>query len=252
MTVPLGRKVQEQVEIEERFWRSDPFERPDVDTLENFANKAPDAAIFLELVRPWISQLPVDASVIELGGGQGWASCLVKRLLPQSFVTLTDAVAEAVQGAWIWQRVFNCSLDRIVASPAQTIPAEADSVDFVFCFAAAHHFVDHEAALGEVARVLKSDGRCIWFYEPTAPSWSHHAAEARVNRKRPDVPEHVLIPAEIGRIAVRVGLTCKPEFCTSIAHRGKTATLYYILLGTFPFLQRVLPCTAHFVFTRAR
>jgi SAM-dependent methyltransferase len=251
MVPPIGPAVQHQIAIEEHFWRSDAFERSGVDTLENFVNKAPDAAIFFRLILPWRTTLPADATIVELGGGQGWASCLLKRLLPNSTVTLTDAVADAVAGAPIWQRVFNCVLDHTHASPAQQIPARDDSVDFIFCFAAAHHFIDHAAALAEAARVLKPTGRCVWFYEPTAPAWIHRAAEARVNRKRPDVPEHVLVPAHVRRIADQAGLSCRVEYCTSIEHRGRGATLYYLALGAVPFLRRVLPCTAHFVFSKS-
>jgi SAM-dependent methyltransferase len=248
--MPITERVAAQVAHEVAFWQSDPHERPGVDSLENFLNKAQDAAIFYDLLRG-ITLPAAGDRVAELGGGQGWASCLLKRLVPAAHVVLTDVAAEAVAGRVIWERVFNCTLDDAVAAPAQDLPFASGSVDFLFCYAAAHHFVDFSAALAEIRRVLSDRGRCVWFYEPTAPRWIHAAAERRVNRKRPDVPEHVLIPADVVALAHRAGLTCAVEFCTSIAHRGRGATLYYTALGAVPMLQQLLPCTAHFTLTPA-
>jgi SAM-dependent methyltransferase len=246
----VATRVLAQVAREAAFWSTDPFERPGVDTLENLLNKAQDAAILFPLLETRLRAAGGMARVVEVGGGQGWGSCLVKRLLPAANVTLTDAVAEAVEGRGIWERVFACRLDHALTAPAQRLPCDDASVDLIFCFAAAHHFVDHGAALREVRRVLAPNGQCIWFYEPTAPRWLHAAAERRVNAKRPDVPEHVLVPGEISAVARAAGLACSIEYCTSIAHRGRFATLYYFMLGALPPLQRVLPCTAHFTFTR--
>jgi ubiquinone/menaquinone biosynthesis C-methylase UbiE len=188
--------------------------------------------------------------IVEIGGGQGWASCLVKRVAPQAEVHLTDAVGEAIAGRAIWERAFACQLDGAHAAPAQTLPFEDGSVDIVFCYAAAHHFVDYAAALRETRRILSPTGHCFWFYEPTSPAWTQAAAERRVNAKRPDVPEHVMVPAEITRHARAAGLSCAMQYCTSIAHRGRMATLYYTVLGALPMLQRMLPCTGHFTFRR--
>lgn len=247
----LAQPVRDQVAIEQKFWSTDPNERPGSDTLDNLLNKAQDAAIFFDLVRQFDTEFRSAARIVELGGGQGWASCVIKRLFPQAHVTLTDAVEEALAGLGIWERVFACRLDDARSAPAQRLPLDDGSVDLLFCFAAAHHFVDHAAALRETKRLLSPSGRCLWLYEPTSPRWAHASAERRVNRKRPDVPEHVLIPSQIARLAAEAQLTCRVVYSTSIAHRGRLATLYYTLLGFAPVLTRVLPCTAHFVFAHA-
>ena len=245
----VSTAVEQQVSAERAFWSSDPFERPGTDSIENLLNKAQDAAIFHELIAPF-SALFQRANVIgEVGGGQGWASCLVKRLRPEARVVLTDAAPEGIAGRPIWERVFNCQLDDAVAAPAQQLPFSDGSVDLLFRYAAAHHFVDHDGALREVKRVLAPNGHCLWLYEPTSPRWTHATAERRVNRKRPDVPEHVMIPGDIAQRATNAALSCRVEFCTSTAHRGRFSTLYYTALGTLPVLTRFLPCTAHFVFT---
>lgn len=144
--------------------------------------------------------------------------------------------------------MFNCTLDDAVAAPAQRLAFADSSVDLLFCYAASHHFVDHDAALREVKRVLASSGHRLWLYEPTSPAGRmRHLSDASIV-SRLDVPEHVLIPGVIARRAADAALTCRVEFCTSTAHRGRFSTLYYTMLGALPVLTRFLPCTAHFVF----
>ncbi|MCC7053629.1 MAG: class I SAM-dependent methyltransferase [Gemmatimonadaceae bacterium] len=250
-TPPVRDDVRAQIASEATFWGADPFEKPGADTLENLVNKTQDAAIFFDLVHEFTPLFAGARRIVEVGGGQGWASCLVKRRFPAASVALTDAVPEAIAGRGIWERVFACRLDAAHAAPAQALPFDDASVDLLFCFAAAHHFVDHDAALREVGRVLTPRGHCLWLYEPTAPRWLHRAAERRVNRKRVDVPEHVLKPGDVRAAAARQGLHCEVRYSTSIRHRGRGATLYFTVLGALPVLTRLLPCTAHFILTPA-
>ena len=242
--------VQSQVATERVFWETDPFERPGSDSMENLLNKAVDLAIFGDIIARYDRLFAAAASVVEVGGGQGWASCLVKRRYPGAHVTLTDAVAAAVSGRTIWERVFACTLNAAVAAPAQALPIADASVDVVFCYAAAHHFIDHAAALSEASRVLRSGGSCLWLYEPTSSRLLHGLAEARVNRKRVDVPEHVLIPSRIIAIADGAGFDASVDYWPSGLRRGRFEGLYYSAMAFVPLLSRVLPCTAHFTFTK--
>ncbi len=242
--------VDAQVAIERRFWETDPFERPGVDTLENILNKGVDAATFNDIVSHYQGLFAAATSIVEIGGGQGWASCIVKRRFPAAHVTLTDAVEAAVAGRRIWERVFNTQLDGSAAAPAQLLPMANASVDLLFCFAAAHHFVDHAAALREAHRVLRPRGVCLWLYEPTSPAFWHRRAEARVNAKRVDVPEHVLIPVQVLATARGEGFAASVEFAPDGLRRGRFTVLYYLVLQMVPLLRRLLPCTAHFVFRK--
>jgi SAM-dependent methyltransferase len=248
----ITQAVDAQVEVERQFWETDPFERPGSDSLENILNKGLDAATFNDIVTRYAPLFRGANTIVELGGGQGWASCIVKRRHPDAHVTLTDAVDAAVRGRGIWERVFNTQLDAAVAAPAQVLPMSDASVDLLFCFAAAHHFVDHVAALRETCRVLRPGGVALWLFEPTSPALWHRMAEARVNRKRVDVPEHVLVPAEVLQIARAAGLAASVEFAPDGVRRGRSTTLYYLLLQVLPVLRRAVPCTAHFVFRKDR
>lgn len=251
MRAPLDDAVVTQIRVETQFWESDPFEKPGVDALENLLNKSLDASIFRESIRPYHAQFAAARKIVELGGGQGWASCVVKRLYPTASVTLTDAVPAAVAGRAIWERVFRCELDAALAAPAQQIPMPDGSVDLLFCYAAAHHFVDHDAALREAHRLLRPGGWCLWLYEPTASAIMHRPAEARVNRKRTDVKEHVLIPATILATARQIGFSGAVHCFPSPLRRGRFEALYYSVLAFVPVLARLLPCTAHFAFQRS-
>lgn len=250
-TQPDGR-VAQQLRMEAAFWENDPHERPGSDSIENILNKSVDATIFRDIVARHAAQFATASRIVEVGGGQGWASCVVKRLHPAAHVTLTDGIAAAVAGRAIWERVFNCRLDAAVAAPAQAIDLPDGSVDLLFCFAAAHHFVDHDAALAEVRRLLSADGHCLWLYEPTCTTLLHAAAERRVNRKRPDVKEHVLRPDLLAAQAARAGLTMELEYWPSTLRRGRFENLYYLVLSFMPALARLLPCTANILFRRAR
>ena len=250
MTDHIGADVSRQIRLETEFWENDPFERPGSDSLENILNKGVEASIFGEIVAGFALWFGAAKHIVEVGGGQGWASCIVKRMYPAAHVTLTDAVPAAVAGRGIWERVFNCTLDQAAVAPAQSIPLPDGAADLVFCYAAAHHFVDHAGALAEAHRILNPGGWCLWLYEPTSSRLLHRAAEARVNRKRPDVHEHVLIPSKVLGQARAAGFTGTVKYWPSTLRRGRLESMYYAGLSFVPLLCPILPCTAHFALQR--
>jgi SAM-dependent methyltransferase len=250
MSANLTPAVDAQIHLETVFWENDPFEKPGVDSLENMLNKAVEASIFHEIAVSFDAQFSSAQRIVEVGGGQGWASCILKRMYPQVHITTTDAVPAALAGRGIWERVFSCALDAALAAPAQAIPVADSSADVVFCYAAAHHFVDHDAALREAWRLLRPGGWCLWLYEPTSSALLHGLAEARVNRKRPDVKEHVLVPDTILTLARAIGFAGDVRWWPNTLRRGRFETLYYVGLSLMPSLARILPCTGHFVLQR--
>jgi hypothetical protein len=78
----------------------------------------------------------------------------------------------------------------------------------------------------------------------------YRLAHGRVNRKRPDVPEDVLVYPEACKSRPRGRFEAAVEFYPSVLTRAPAALLYYSVLARLPWLQRVLPCTANFRFGR--
>ncbi len=94
--------------------------------------------------------------------------------------------------------------------------------------------------------MLTPGGHCFYFYEPSCLAILHKIAHWRVNRKRPVVPEDVLIYKQIQALASEAGLDLSLSFYPSLIHRGAFETIYYSVLSKSSLLQRFLPCTINY------
>lgn len=238
----------EQTEI--LFWRDDPVERPGSGRVENVINKMGEAKNFLRKLNDFRPAFSSAERVLELGSGQGWAGCIVKKEFPAAKVFVSDISQWAVTSHKLWERIFEVELDGSFACRGNAIPVADESMDLVYCFAAAHHFVDHEATLQEIRRILRPNGRCLYLYEPACRRYLHARAKARVNRKRPHVPEDVLVWPELLEVARAAGLRPSLSFDASTVNRGPIEQIYYRCLQGIPLLKNLLPCTTDFVFQR--
>lgn len=190
-------------------------------------------------------------TILELGAGEGWGSAMVKRVFPQAEVIASDLSPKAIGRAGGWAQVVGAVPDRTLACPSYDIPLEDGSVGLVFAFQAAHHFGAHGRTLAEVHRVLRPGGTCLYLHEPSCPPSLHRVAKARVNRKRPEVPEDVLVHSRLLELARAAGFEASVEFDADPSHRRPGETVYYAALQRLPFLHARLPCTADFVFRKA-
>ena len=242
-------KRAERIEIE--YWRTSPTESPGSDSIENILNKMTDAPVFLEAIAGYRSVLDESQRILELGAGQGWASCLLKRILgPNTRVVASDISPHAPASLPTWTRLFDVGGVPGIACRSYALPFAACSFDTVIAFQAAHHFRAHRSTLEEIARVLRAGGACLYLHEPACPGYIYRLAHYRVNRKRPDVPEDVLVASRLFGIAREVGLVPSSEFDVSILKRGPTEMVYYMGLRMLPWLRHVLPCTRHFLFRK--
>jgi SAM-dependent methyltransferase len=246
----ISSQAERQIAAERTYWASSDWEGPRGESLRNLLNKMQEAPVANELFAHYADVFAGARHVLEVGGGQGWASCLLKRRHPAVAVTMTDVAPAAVASHATWQRVYATVLDTVVAAPAWHVPVAAASVDVVFAFAAAHHFVDHAAVLAEHWRVLRPGGVALWLYEPTSPAVLRPLVERRANRKGMAVPEHVFDARAVLRTARAQGFTATAEYWPSTTHRSRIATAYYSLLQIVPGLQPWLPCTCNFVFRK--
>jgi SAM-dependent methyltransferase len=243
-------RLEDKERIERDFWAQSATERPGADSLENLLNKMTDAPVLLERLRPFERIFAQATSVLELGAGQGWASCLLKRLYPAARFVVTDLSEHAIASLPLWEQVFGVRIDQAGVCRGYQTGLPEESMDVVFCFAAAHHFVAHRRTLREICRVLKPGGQAFYFHEPSCRRLLYRMARRRVNRIRPAVPEDVLVYRKIVQLAGEAGLEVILHPDTSLLKRGPLETFYYFLLRRLPPLQWLLPCTRDFQFKK--
>src|SRR4029453_9029039 len=212
--------VDRRHDIEIDYWRESEHEAPQSDSVLNIINKVADAGTFLSCLHRHYSVATPGQRVLELGGGQGWAACLFKRLYPSTHVTATDISPFAVESIPKWEYVWRTKIDNAYACRSYETKEADASVDLIFCFAAAHHFAKHEATLREIRRILKPGGRALYLYEPATSRALHPLAHWRVNRLRPSVPEDVLITGRIVDLATKYGMSTAVDYFPSTARRG--------------------------------
>ena len=247
--------VLERRKKEKDFWRLDEHEARGVESLKNLFNKIQQSQVFLRaLSHAGVESVLIqdNLSVLEIGGGQGWASCVLKKNHPQLNIRSTDLSEDAVASQHLWERVFGVELQEGLACSSDSLPMDEESIDIIFAFAAAHHFVTHKETLRECSRVLKPGGQLIYFYEPVTPKFWYRLAKWRVNRKRPDVPEDLLILSDIERGCEESGLTLSVHYFPDPYGRGFVEKLYYSLQSFIPILCFCLPSTATLVMTKLR
>jgi hypothetical protein len=63
-------ELQKKEELEIAAWKNSATEAPGVDSLENFVNKATDAAVFMEAVGRHRARFDAGSHILELGGGR--------------------------------------------------------------------------------------------------------------------------------------------------------------------------------------
>jgi ubiquinone/menaquinone biosynthesis C-methylase UbiE len=238
----------QQMEID--FWKNSPLESPDTDSVLSVVNKMIEARWFLDCINRHQNIFEKSQVILELGGGQGWSSCIVKKLFPDKKVIHSDISQWAIASLPKWERIFNVKIDQSFACVSYSIPIQESSVDCIFVFAAAHHFAAHRKSLKEIARVLKRGGTCIYMFEPVTPKLFYKPYFWRVNRKRPEVPEDVLVTKKIIEIAESLQLKASIDYFPSCYNRPAFETVYFSLLNKMPFLMKMLPCTANIVFSK--
>ena len=176
---PMGLNERQAIEID--FWRTSEKESPEADSPEVLISKLGEAGILLDCIKQYAGEFQLAGTILELGGGQGWGSCLVKRLHPTAKIFTSDISKWAVASLPKWEHVFRANVDQSFACSSYEIPLPSNSVDLVFAFAAAHHFGAHRKTLTEVKRVLRPGGRCLYLNEPVCPRPFYRTAVWRVN-----------------------------------------------------------------------
>lgn len=244
------RNLEEKEDIDIQAWARHGLCSQNTAFLHHKVNKMAEARAFINKLDKYQAIFYRANSVLELGGGSCWASYIVKTLYPETKVTGTDIAPSAIENSGIWADVFQAHIDDAVACKSYELPFEDNSFYLIFSFASAHHFGKHAKTFSEVNRVLKPGGKLLYLYEPGCRRYIYPLAHWRVNRKRPEVPEDVLVYRHLLKLCRDIGLEGVVNFDPSVESRGAAETLYFTALRLFPFLQDFLPCTIDMVVSK--
>lgn len=230
------------------FWRTDEVESPEGSFFDGLVHKASFITTFRKLMHHL--SLTGHETVLEMGGGQCWASVLIKKKHPNCYVVASDLSHDAVYSSQKYEDALGISIDEKWAFNSRSIPFEDGQFDRVFTFAAFHHFGeggDFGESFREMVRVLKPGGSIVLLYEPSSPGWIRKLYRKRMNRvydyysKIAD--EDSLVPSDMRRMCKRLGCRVEVEYYPSYKERASIlATLYYFALTKLGFLRSVLPC----------
>ena len=250
----MKRKINlsDKESIEINYWQRDHPEHPRQFTKENFLNKIQEAKHLNYKLHKYQQFLKGKSHILEIGAGQGWASTFMKRyFLPNAHFTVTDISPHAIASLTYWEDLFKVRIDKSFASKSYLINVPDATFDLIFCYSAAHHFVQHQETIAELSRLLKKNGHIIYLYEPTTGRFWYPLYYWYVNKVPHVTPEDVLVPREITRYAEKAGLEVEVVYdAHQTIQRSVRIALYFRLLKWLPFLQRYLPASSDFIFTK--
>lgn len=117
-----------------------------------------EAQIFIEKINTFENFFTPSKNIVELGGGQCWASCMVKLLNPTAHIIGTDIAQAAIDEISLWERIFQVKIDCALSRKSFETLLPNGSVDLVFAFSSAHHFGRYRQTIFEISRILKPGG----------------------------------------------------------------------------------------------
>ena len=240
----------EKQKLEKVFWEKPSAELPDVDSISNIINKISDAEVFIECLNQFNNRHSANGRILELGTGRCWASCLYKKIYSDCEIIATDISKIAIDERSSWERIWNVKIDQAYSCLSYETKEEDNSIDLIFTFASAHHFLAHNRTLKEISRILKPGASALYLYDTGCTKAFYPYMYKLVNKIRPNVPEDVLILSTIKNLAKKNHLECDIKYYPSVKKRGTVQNLYFSFLTTFPILQKILPCTVNIVFTK--
>jgi SAM-dependent methyltransferase len=225
-----------------------------LDAIHHRAMKLGELGLFRRHFERFLSTFANARTIVELGGGSGWAAYYVKRRLPNAVVHTTDIAPGIIAIHRHWESFFTAKLDGAHCAKSYELPFEDGSVDLAFCFQAAHHFGRHRSTFRELNRILSPHGKALFLDEPVCGPTIYPLAHRRANKRLQDdgVPEDLLIYDRIMRLAEETGFQPLITFDPHVINRSAGATIYYKLLRALPFLYGRMPTTADLTFQKVR
>src|SRR3712207_4477406 len=99
MDLISNMNIEEKEQIEIKFWKNSPLENPESDSIENLVGRLSEARVFLEKLAYYREYFDKTESILEIGAGQGWASCIVKKNFPDKKVIASDISEYAIESS---------------------------------------------------------------------------------------------------------------------------------------------------------
>lgn len=150
--LPLAMKKN----YEDDAWKALPYEGTDKPAWMALLHKKDRVLDFSERILP---NFGFTGKILEVGAGTSWASALIKKRFPQSFVVATDISPFALEKGIAVAKLLDSSVDYRIACDAECLPFADEYFDVVLSNATIHHFHDPPRGIREIWRVLKSGGR---------------------------------------------------------------------------------------------
>ncbi|QGG94972.1 class I SAM-dependent methyltransferase [Actinomarinicola tropica] len=128
-----------------------------------FCRSAPWRAFTGRVVVPWVLRgEELAGEVLEIGSGAGANASVIAETQPQTRVTATDLDPAMVTAARA--RLARYGERATVAEADSTrLPFDADHFDAAVSLLMLHHVIDWEAAIREMARVVRPGGRVVGY-----------------------------------------------------------------------------------------
>lgn len=128
-----------------------------------FCRSAPWRAFTGRVVVPWVLRgEELAGEVLEIGSGAGANAAVIAETQPRARITATDldpTMVDAARARLVRYR----TRARVAEADSTRLPFDADHFDAAVSLLMLHHVIDWEAAVRELARVVRPGGRVVGY-----------------------------------------------------------------------------------------
>jgi ubiquinone/menaquinone biosynthesis C-methylase UbiE len=221
------------------------------DSVALFFERGGDLKLFWEKIQEHTECFEAANTIVEIGAGDCWGTCALKAIFPHKTVIATEVSSERMALAQHWEHALRVKLDGVVACPSFALPFKDRSVDLLFAFQSAHHFLRHRQTFAELKRVLRTGGRVLYLHEPSSRRFFYPLARRWLEHTGYGDTEDVLIVPKIYLLAREEGFVTKQYLVPTTTNKQPAAMVYFFLLKKLPLLRHVFPCIIDLVLTKA-
>ncbi len=229
-------------------WGYSPIEiKPD--SIARLFDRGGDFKLFWEKIQERRAYFESASRIVEIGAGECWGTCALKAIFPHKTIIATDTSHTGLASAPYWEHVLRVRLDGVTACSNHELPFENESVDLIFAFQSAHHFVRHRRGLAELKRVLTRGGHALYLHEPSSRRLWYPLRGGGWSTTDTGPQKMYYFFPRIRSLAIDQGFVTQIHFVPTTTNKMPLSMAYFFLLSKFPPLRRVLPCIMDLVLT---